>query len=100
LLAGATLIVWPDGVNNFCFNPRPPLLAGATVNYDDGNIYCTMFQSSPTIAGGRYLFLSLVSLAFSCFNPRPPLLAGATVPLYGAQISNSYILLSAIQVFP
>ncbi len=60
------------------FNPRPPLLAGATIQrhcYWRGFL---MFQSSPAIAGGRDISSSHPRGNHVCFNPRPPLLAGAT----------------------
>ena len=38
-----------------------------------------MFQSSPAIAGGRYLRPPILSAPHRSFNPRPPLRAGATV---------------------
>ena len=65
------------------FNPRPPLRAG-----DDGRVAsntCTgLFQSTPALAGGRWLPRAIESGPNNSFNPRPPLRAGDGVPPYHA----------------
>ena len=84
----------------WCFNPRPPLLAGDPLLFGkvgsqagavsirarhcwrairaspaDG-VEVRMFQSAPAIAGGRSFSKGFLWLPRERFNPRPPLLAG------------------------
>gem|GEM_PF-1347605 len=83
----------------WCFNPRPPLLAGDSCWSQSARAHrlvsihahhywraiqaaiCAsdtwpLFQSTPTITGGRFEAGSCAAGGTRCFNPRPPLLAG------------------------
>ncbi len=60
----------------YCFNPRPPLLAGdAPCGFVPFSLI-RRFQSAPAIAGGRCQTMAVSHNQNHCFNPRPPLLAG------------------------
>ncbi|MEN9356067.1 MAG: hypothetical protein RL695_238 [Pseudomonadota bacterium] len=61
-----------------CFNPRPPLLAGATwVRMP--SIYCSAsFNPRPPLLAGATASATFALASSARFNPRPPLLAGAT----------------------
>ena len=60
---------------SYCFNPRPPLLAGDAPGWAK-RIAGMKFQSAPAIAGGRCWVMSGQVNRIGGFNPRPPLLAG------------------------
>ena len=72
----ATLNSQPSG-----FNPRPPSLAGESLQGGDAFRNNT-FQSTPAITGGRIISSSPAWSMIFCFNPRPPSLAGESGTRY------------------
>ena len=61
---------------HYCFNPRPPLLAGEPSQQGARFSGYASFNPRPPLLAGEPIRLSLNHGRFRCFNPRPPLLAG------------------------
>ena len=92
-----------------CFNPRPPLLVGESKTFPKhkaliavsirahhcwwANLYppylsriARLFQSAPTIAGGRINGQGSRAAPCNGFNPRPPLLVGESSKAAGGSV--------------